>query len=105
MRILFLTHPGANSRDIFFDIIEGYQDAGHDVFILELAPLWNARHEHDGTANELTAILKFSNVLWSHNAASPRSFMPHPDMDKDFDIVFGVGADQVEPTLPEVTGH
>ncbi|MFH1419646.1 MAG: sulfotransferase [Planctomycetota bacterium] len=40
-RILFLQHPGSNSRDIFGDIIEGYREAGHEVFILELGPLWN----------------------------------------------------------------
>ena len=40
LRILFLQHPGTNSRDIFFDIIEGYEQAGHEVFVFELAPLW-----------------------------------------------------------------
>ncbi len=40
-RILFLQHPGDNSRDIFGDIIDGYREAGHEVFILELGPLWN----------------------------------------------------------------
>lgn len=41
MRILFLQHPGGNSRDIFFDIIEGYRQAGHETFVFELGPLWS----------------------------------------------------------------
>ncbi len=57
-RILFLKHPGQNSRDIFSDVIEGYSQAGHEVFILELGPLW-ARHsacESAGTQEELVAL-------------------------------------------------
>lgn len=40
LRILFLQHPGTNSRDIFFDVIEGYQQAGAEVFIFDLTPYW-----------------------------------------------------------------
>ncbi|MCP4251493.1 MAG: glycosyltransferase family 1 protein [bacterium] len=47
-RILFLQHPGQNTRDIFFDVIEGYREAGHQVFVLELGPLWK---QTDGRAS------------------------------------------------------
>ena|GEM_PF-1186936 len=189
LRILFLQHPGANSRDIFFDIIEGYREAGNEVFVLELGPLWarmrvcarpedkdacvklfadtvlgfaranridlcvtmwanghislgsrgeESFFEHAGlpilmhwldapqwahrgevldlppsllngpntfhainnpeTAKEMDRVLGFSNVIALSNAAGPTSFRPYPDEKKDFDIVFGVGADRSQPT-------
>ncbi|MCG8405865.1 MAG: sulfotransferase [Phycisphaerales bacterium] len=189
LRILCFQHPGTNSRDIFSDIIEGYRDAGHEVFVLELAPLWkqtapgtsvdNQRKatelfvetvvsfartnridlcitlwanavlsmgifenksffEHAGlpvlmhwldapqwahqgqvtswptwrvngplsahvinnsaTAAEVQGVMGFSNVLSVPNAASPRMFRPYDTGPQEFDIVFGVGADNSEPT-------
>lgn len=42
MRILFFLQPGGNSRSIFLDMIRGFQAAGHESVIMELAPVWAA---------------------------------------------------------------
>ncbi|MFZ4575431.1 MAG: hypothetical protein ACOYN0_13610, partial [Phycisphaerales bacterium] len=42
MRILFLVHPGEHSRLVLRDFVTGFQQAGHDTMLLELAPLWNS---------------------------------------------------------------
>lgn len=31
MKVLFLVHPGTNSKDIFGDMIEGFREGGHQV--------------------------------------------------------------------------
>ena len=52
-RILFLMHPGTNTRDIFLDIIEGYEQAGNQVYRLDLGAYWSQR---DKTANKDTQV-------------------------------------------------
>lgn len=42
MRILFLVHPGEYSRLIMRDFVTGFEKAGHETMMLELAPLWNS---------------------------------------------------------------
>ncbi|MCP4594316.1 MAG: glycosyltransferase [bacterium] len=44
LRILAFQHPGTNSREIFADIIDGYREAGHEVLVVELAPLLARSH-------------------------------------------------------------
>ena len=39
MRILFFTHAGTNSRDIFLDMATGFERAGHEVVRWELEPM------------------------------------------------------------------
>ena len=39
MKILALTHPGTNSRELFLDIVAGARDLGHEILTLELGPL------------------------------------------------------------------
>jgi len=39
MRILFFTHSGTNSRDIFLDMATGFERAGHEVLRWELEPM------------------------------------------------------------------
>ncbi|HEY1684014.1 MAG TPA: glycosyltransferase [Tepidisphaeraceae bacterium] len=41
MRLLFLLHPGTNSRSNFTDMIEGARAAGHDCLMWELIPIWS----------------------------------------------------------------
>lgn len=41
MRIVFFTHPGTNSRDIFLDMARGFERGGHDVLRLEIEPIAN----------------------------------------------------------------
>lgn len=38
MRVLFFTHPGTNSRDIFLDMAGGFEKAGYQVIRWELEP-------------------------------------------------------------------
>ncbi|KAA0213371.1 MAG: hypothetical protein DYG94_12555 [Leptolyngbya sp. PLA3] len=38
MRVLFFTHPGTNSRDIFLDLALGFEKAGYEVIRWELEP-------------------------------------------------------------------
>lgn len=45
MRVLFFLQPGTNSRRIFQDMIRGFERAGHEADILELAPIWRAYDE------------------------------------------------------------
>lgn len=45
MRVLFFLQPGTNSRRIFQDMIRGFERAGHETDILELAPIWRAYDE------------------------------------------------------------
>ena len=42
MKVLFLLHPGTNSRGIFADLIGGFAQAGHQVVICELAQIYRA---------------------------------------------------------------
>ncbi|UCE62097.1 MAG: sulfotransferase [Phycisphaerales bacterium] len=184
LNILFLQHQGVLTRDVFFDIIEGYRQAGHNGLVLELAPIVNKRealstqeqrtaytrqvgdevkalatekridlcvcmwgngpaafdhydernffdaiglpivmhwldapqwaHQGEvldfpswafngpcsyhfinnaGTAQEMEAIMGFSNIITSSNAANPDTFRPRPVDRKDFDIVFGITDD------------
>lgn len=39
MRLLFFTHSGTNSRDIFLDMATGFARAGHEVLRWELEPM------------------------------------------------------------------
>ncbi len=41
MRFLCFLQPGTNSRSIFRDMIVGFQRAGHEALIVELAPIWD----------------------------------------------------------------
>lgn len=42
MNVLFLLHPGGNSRSIFWDLVRGFERAGHRAIVYELGPLWQA---------------------------------------------------------------
>lgn len=39
MRVLIMSHPGTNSRDIFLDAARGFEQAGHEVVYWELEPI------------------------------------------------------------------
>lgn len=39
MRVLVMSHPGTNSRDIFLDAARGFEGAGHEVIYWELEPI------------------------------------------------------------------
>ena len=41
MRLVAFVQPGTVSRRIFVDLLEGCVAAGHDVQVLDLAPVWN----------------------------------------------------------------
>ncbi len=47
MNILAFLQPGTNSREIFNDIIEGYQIAGNNIHIIDLSPLWAIKKESE----------------------------------------------------------
>ncbi len=51
-----------------------------------------------GTAQEMTGILGYSNVIPAGNAAAPTSFAPRDGVTQEFDIIFGIGADDTKPT-------
>lgn len=48
-RVLFFQQGGMLAHDVFADVIDGYRQAGHDVFVLDLDPLW-ARRSTAGSA-------------------------------------------------------
>jgi hypothetical protein len=39
VRVLVMSHPGTNSRDIFLDAARGFESAGHEVIYWELEPI------------------------------------------------------------------
>jgi hypothetical protein len=69
------------------------------------APRWmfNGKHSYHcinngATAQEMVGVLGFDNIITMTNAASPTSFAPTPLAQQDFDIIFGVAEDTVQPT-------
>ncbi len=65
--------------------------------------LWNSPNRYHwvnnlGTRQEIAGLFGFQNVLDVGHAADPGRFHPHDYPCKDFDIVFGVGADNTEPS-------
>lgn len=42
MRILFFVHPGDHTRLVLRDFVKGFEQAGHEAVLMELAPLWNS---------------------------------------------------------------
>ena len=63
MRLLFLMHPGTNSRDIFLDMIEGYRQAGHEAILLELGPTWQARESAEDLETNQRHAVVFAETL------------------------------------------
>lgn len=65
MRILFFVHPGDHTRLVLRDFVKGFETAGHEVMLLELAPLWqeyvaagNDRGKHMANAStNLTKVI------------------------------------------------
>lgn len=78
MKGLFFLQPGTNSRDIFRDIILGFERAGCGVLILELAPLWRtieASPDAQATVREIGRSVRaliererpdFSMAMWAN---------------------------------------
>ncbi len=64
LRIMFLVHPGTNSRDIFLDIIEGYQQAGHQTFLLDLGAYWTQRDKTDNIGTQIACITLYSGLVY-----------------------------------------
>jgi hypothetical protein len=52
IRLLFLSHPGTNSRDILFDMADGYREAGAEILTFELGPLWAGTDPSTGRLRE-----------------------------------------------------
>jgi hypothetical protein len=53
MNILFLEHPGTNSRSIFRDIMSGFEQLGHHCLIMPLEPIWAVPHKAPDAAQKL----------------------------------------------------
>lgn len=43
LAVLFLLHQDKTDRDLFFDVVSGYRNAGHDVSILDMTPYWRSK--------------------------------------------------------------
>lgn len=46
MRVMFFLQPGTNSRDIFRDMIDGFERSGCETLIWELKPVWDLYQRH-----------------------------------------------------------
>lgn len=62
-RVLAIVQPGSNSRSIMLDVLEGFEQAGAHLVVLELAPVWQA-YERSGSHRQ-----QFAREL-AHMAAS-----------------------------------
>lgn len=61
MRMLFFVHPGDHTRLVLRDFVRGFEQCGHHVSLMELAPLWNTYGPQPGQrplAEASTALLK-----------------------------------------------
>lgn len=54
MKVLFLVHPGKNSRRIFQDMILGFERAGHAWLALDLSAIWS-EHTANPTRRDVLA--------------------------------------------------
>lgn len=65
VNILFLMHPGTNSRDAFVDIIDGYSDAGCRAFVLDLGSLWQSRDDAKASPEtRRAAVVMFGRLVY-----------------------------------------
>jgi hypothetical protein len=61
MRLLFFTHAGTNSRDIFLDMATGFERAGHEVVRWELEPM--VRVYRAGSASRASVIQSMTSMV------------------------------------------
>ncbi len=61
MKVLFFVHPGTNSRDIFLDMIRGFERAGHEPVFWELAPHYQLTNRSAQTRQQ--AMIDLSGLL------------------------------------------
>ncbi len=51
-----------------------------------------------GTGSEMASLMGFGNVIPSPNGVNPQLFRPHPEIPKEYDLVFVSGPGDPEPT-------